>query len=233
MAKRLQDVIKSTPAKENKEIEYSPNGENSKESKLPKDELFELPTFNLNLGFLINKGNEPFTVESLLNSAFGDTHLRLSEPEKIFVLLNAMKDLEIIAPLQFECEHCGKANPIAVELYKVMKSSGTPKSHFFIEHKGYIFEFKRPQEIKEIATYSPTATIAMFMLQWLEAHNQGEDFDILNMPLADFLEIAKIFGDKMFGVEFSTKFKCAKCKKENNQDFAVTIQDVVAILNEL
>ena len=93
-----------------------------KESKLPADVEFQLPKFELDLGFFISKGNEPFTEESLIAKVFGEEGKRLSQPEQIYVLLNAMQDLEVVAPLNFECEHCGHENPIAVELAKVMKN---------------------------------------------------------------------------------------------------------------
>jgi hypothetical protein len=209
------------------------------ESKLPADVEFALPKFELDLGFFIQKGNEPFTEESLIAKVFGEEGKRLSQPEQIYVLLNAMQDLEVVAPLNFECEHCGHENPIAVELAKVMKTSSSSKERFFIEYTGkdakhYIFEFVRPEIIQDVGHIdSPTASIGMFMLQWLDAHNQGDDFDILKMRLVDFLAVAKLFGEKMFGVLFETKFKCAKCKKQNTQEFGISLKDLVDILNEI
>lgn len=210
-----------------------------KETKLPPDVEFQLPKFELDLGFFITKGNEPFTEESLIAKVFGEEGKRLSQPEQIYVLLNAMQDLEVVAPLNFECEHCGHENPIAVELAKVMKTSSSSKERFFIEYTGkdskhYLFEFVRPEIIQDVGHIdSPTASIGMFMLQWLDAHNQGDDFDILKMRLVDFLAVAKLFGEKMFGVLFETKFKCAKCKKQNTQEFGIGLKDLVDILNEI
>lgn len=210
-----------------------------KEIKLPQDVEFQLPKFELDLGFFISKGNEPFTEESLIAKVFGEEGKRLSQPEQIYVLLNAMQDLEVVAPLNFECEHCGHENPIAVELAKVMKTSSSSKERFYIEYTGkdakhYIFEFVRPEIIQDVGHIdSPTASIGMFMLQWLDAHNQGDDFDILKMRLVDFLAVAKLFGEKMFGVLFETKFKCAKCKKQNTQEFGISLKDLVDILNEI
>lgn len=210
-----------------------------KEAKLPADVEFQLPKFELDLGFFIQKGNEPFTEESLIAKVFGEEGKRLSQPEQIYVLLNAMRDLEVVAPLNFECEHCGHENPIAVELAKVMKTSSSSKERFFIEYNGkdnkhYLFEFVRPEIIQDVSHIdSPTASIGMFMLQWLDAHNQGDDFDILKMRLVDFLAVAKLFGEKMFGVLFETKFKCAKCKKQNTQEFGISLKDLVDILNEI
>lgn len=215
------------------------NEEAPKETKLPQDVEFQLPKFELDLGFFIQKGNEPFTEESLIAKVFGEEGKRLSQPEQIYVLLNAMQDLEVVAPLNFECEHCGHENPIAVELAKVMKTSSSSKERFFIEYTGkdnkhYIFEFVRPEIIQDVGHIdSPTASIGMFMLQWLDAHNQGDDFDILKMRLVDFLAVAKLFGEKMFGVLFETKFKCAKCKKQNTQEFGISLKDLVDILNEI
>lgn len=212
---------------------------NPKEAKLPADVEFQLPKFELDLGFFIQKGNEPFTEESLIAKVFGEEGKRLSQPEQIYVLLNAMQDLEVVAPLNFECEHCGHENPIAVELAKVMKTSSSSKERFYIEYTGkdakhYIFEFVRPEIIQDVGHIdSPTASIGMFMLQWLDAHNQGDDFDILKMRLVDFLAVAKLFGEKMFGVLFETKFKCAKCKKQNTQEFGISLKDLVDILNEI
>lgn len=228
---RLGDFAKAT----------APVAEESKpkESKLPPDVEFQLPKFELDLGFFISKGNEPFTEESLIAKVFGEEGKRLSQPEQIYVLLNAMRDLEVVAPLNFECEHCGHENPIAVELAKVMKTSSSSKERFFIEYTGkdakhYIFEFVRPEIIQDVGHIdSPTASIGMFMLQWLDAHNQGDDFDILKMRLVDFLAVAKLFGEKMFGVLFETKFKCAKCKKQNTQEFGISLKDLVDILNEI
>lgn len=220
----------------------APTTEEQKESKsaqLPVDVEFQLPKFELDLGFFIQKGNEPFTEESLITKVFGKEGKRLSQPEQIYVLLNAMQDLEVVAPLNFECQHCGHENPIAVELAKVMKTSSSSKERFFIEYNGkdnkqYIFEFVRPEIIQDVSHIdSPTASIGMFMLQWLDAHNQGEDFDILKMRLVDFLAVAKLFGEKMFGVLFETKFKCAKCKKQNTQEFGISLKDLVDILNEI
>ena len=229
---RLGDFAKAT---------NSASTETAKPTKteLPPDVEFQLPKFELDLGFFIQKGNEPFTEESLIEKVFGEEGKRLSQPEQIYVLLNAMQDLEVVAPLNFECEHCGHENPIAVELAKVMKTSSSSKERFFIEYTGqdgkhYIFEFVRPEIIQDVGHIdSPTASIGMFMLQWLDAHNQGEDFDILKMRLVDFLAIAKLFGEKMFGVLFETKFKCAKCKKQNVQEFGISLKDLVDILNEI
>ena len=231
---RLGDFAKATNS-------TAPIAEESKpaETKLPPDVEFQLPKFELDLGFFITKGNEPFTEESLIAKVFGEEGKRLSQPEQIYVLLNAMQDLEVVAPLNFECEHCGHENPIAVELAKVMKTSSSSKERFFIEYTGkaskhYIFEFVRPEIIQDVGHIdSPTASIGMFMLQWLDAHNQGEDFDILKMRLVDFLAVAKLFGEKMFGVLFETKFKCAKCKKQNTQEFGISLKDLVDILNEI
>lgn len=231
---RLGDFAKATNS-------TAPIAEESKpaESKLPPDVEFQLPKFELDLGFFITKGNEPFTEESLIAKVFGEEGKRLSQPEQIYVLLNAMQDLEVVAPLNFECEHCGHENPIAVELAKVMKTSSSSKERFFIEYTGkdakhYIFEFVRPEIIQDVGHIdSPTASIGMFMLQWLDAHNQGDDFDILKMRLVDFLAVAKLFGEKMFGVLFETKFKCAKCKKQNTQEFGISLKDLVDILNEI
>lgn len=228
---RLGDFAKAT----------APVAEESKpkETKLPADVEFQLPKFELDLGFFISKGNEPFTEESLIAKVFGEEGKRLSQPEQIYVLLNAMQDLEVVAPLNFECEHCGHENPIAVELAKVMKTSSSSKERFYIEYTGkdakhYIFEFVRPEIIQDVGHIdSPTASIGMFMLQWLDAHNQGDDFDILKMRLVDFLAVAKLFGEKMFGVLFETKFKCAKCKKQNTQEFGISLKDLVDILNEI
>ncbi len=228
---RLGDFAKATSSE--------PAIVETKESKLPPDVEFQLPKFELDLGFFITKGNEPFTEESLIAKVFGEEGKRLSQPEQIYVLLNAMQDLEVVAPLNFECEHCGHENPIAVELAKVMKTSSSSKERFFIEYTGkdgkhYIFEFVRPEIIQDVGHIdSPTASIGMFMLQWLDAHNQGDDFDILKMRLVDFLAVAKLFGEKMFGVLFETKFKCAKCKKQNTQEFGISLKDLVDILNEI
>lgn len=230
---RLGDFAKATNTTE------SQAPQNPKETKLPADVEFQLPKFELDLGFFISKGNEPFTEESLIAKVFGEEGKRLSQPEQIYVLLNAMQDLEVVAPLNFECEHCGHENPIAVELAKVMKTSSSSKERFFIEYTGkdakhYIFEFVRPEIIQDVGHIdSPTASIGMFMLQWLDAHNQGDDFDILKMRLVDFLAVAKLFGEKMFGVLFETKFKCAKCKKQNTQEFGISLKDLVDILNEI
>lgn len=230
---RLGDFAKATNTTE------SQAPQNPKESKLPPDVEFQLPKFELDLGFFISKGNEPFTEESLIAKVFGEEGKRLSQPEQIYVLLNAMQDLEVVAPLNFECEHCGHENPIAVELAKVMKTSSSSKERFYIEYTGkdakhYIFEFVRPEIIQDVGHIdSPTASIGMFMLQWLDAHNQGDDFDILKMRLVDFLAVAKLFGEKMFGVLFETKFKCAKCKKQNTQEFGISLKDLVDILNEI
>lgn len=229
---RLGDFAKATAPETAKPAE-------PKETKLPPDVEFQLPKFELDLGFFITKGNEPFTEESLIAKVFGEEGKRLSQPEQIYVLLNAMQDLEVVAPLNFECEHCGHDNPIAVELAKVMKTSSSSKERFFIEYTGkdakhYIFEFVRPEIIQDVGHIdSPTASIGMFMLQWLDAHNQGDDFDILKMRLVDFLAVAKLFGEKMFGVLFETKFKCAKCKKQNTQEFGISLKDLVDILNEI
>lgn len=229
---RLGDFAKATaPVNEEANV--------PKEAKLPADVEFQLPKFELDLGFFIQKGNEPFTEESLIAKVFGEEGKRLSQPEQIYVLLNAMQDLEVVAPLNFECEHCGHENPIAVELAKVMKTSSSSKERFYIEYTGkdakhYIFEFVRPEIIQDVGHIdSPTASIGMFMLQWLDAHNQGDDFDILKMRLVDFLAVAKLFGEKMFGVLFETKFKCAKCKKQNTQEFGISLKDLVDILNEI
>nr|DAK52381.1 MAG TPA: baseplate protein [Caudoviricetes sp.] len=228
---RLGDFAKATSSE--------PAIVETKETKLPADVEFQLPKFELDLGFFISKGNEPFTEESLIAKVFGEEGKRLSQPEQIYVLLNAMQDLEVVAPLNFECEHCGHENPIAVELAKVMKTSSSSKERFFIEYTGkdgkyYIFEFVRPEIIQDVGHIdSPTASIGMFMLQWLDAHNQGDDFDILKMRLVDFLAVAKLFGEKMFGVLFETKFKCAKCKKQNTQEFGISLKDLVDILNEI
>lgn len=230
---RLGDFAKATAPVE------SQAPQKPKETKLPADVEFQLPKFELDLGFFIQKGNEPFTEESLIAKVFGEEGKRLSQPEQIYVLLNAMQDLEVVAPLNFECEHCGHENPIAVELAKVMKTSSSSKERFFIEYTGkdakhYIFEFVRPEIIQDVGHIdSPTASIGMFMLQWLDAHNQGDDFDILKMRLVDFLAVAKLFGEKMFGVLFETKFKCAKCKKQNTQEFGISLKDLVDILNEI
>lgn len=230
---RLGDFAKATAPAE------SQTPKESKSAQLPEDVEFQLPKFELDLGFFIQKGNEPFTEESLIAKVFGEEGKRLSQPEQIYVLLNAMQDLEVVAPLNFECQHCGHENPIAVELAKVMKTSSSSKERFFIEYNGkdnkhYIFEFVRPEIIQDVSHIdSPTASIGMFMLQWLDAHNQGEDFDILKMRLVDFLAVAKLFGEKMFGVLFETKFKCAKCKKQNIQEFGISLKDLVDILNEI
>lgn len=230
---RLGDFAKATAPVE------SQAPQKPKEAKLPADVEFQLPKFELDLGFFIQKGNEPFTEESLIAKVFGEEGKRLSQPEQIYVLLNAMQDLEVVAPLNFECEHCGHENPIAVELAKVIKTSSSSKERFFIEYTGkdnkhYIFEFVRPEIIQDVGHIdSPTASIGMFMLQWLDAHNQGDDFDILKMRLVDFLAVAKLFGEKMFGVLFETKFKCAKCKKQNTQEFGISLKDLVDILNEI
>ena len=233
---RLGDFAKATNSTAPTESQAP---QNPKESKLPPDVEFQLPKFELDLGFFISKGNEPFTEESLIAKVFGEEGKRLSQPEQIYVLLNAMQDLEVVAPLNFECEHCGHENPIAVELAKVMKTSSSSKERFYIEYTGkdgkhYIFEFVRPEIIQDVGHIdSPTASIGMFMLQWLDAHNQGDDFDILKMRLVDFLAVAKLFGEKMFGVLFETKFKCAKCKKQNTQEFGISLKDLVDILNEI
>ena len=217
----------------------SQDPQNTESVNLPKPEEFQLPKFELDLGFFISKGNEPFTVESLIEKVFGEQGKRLSQPEQVYVILNALQDLEVVAPLNFECEHCHFENPIAIELAKVMKTFSSSKEHFFIEYSGkdgkhYIFEFKRPEEIKDVDHIeSPTASIGMFMLQWLDAHNQGEDFDILKMRLVDFLAVAKLFGEQMFGVLFEAKFKCVKCKKQNTQEFGIGLKDLVNILNEI
>lgn len=222
---RLQDMVSQS-----KQIVESTKVENQ---QLPKDELFELPEFVLNLEFLLSKGEEQFTAESLLEKAFKGQHRNLSQPEQIFVLLKAMEDLEIVAPLEFDCMHCNETNPVAIELVKVMQTSGNSLLHFFIKHKQYILEFRRPDELLTHSLSSPVASIGMFMLQWLEAHNQGEDFDPLKMPISDFIAIAQLFSEKMFGLSFETKFKCAHCKKQNTQEFSVTLDDVVTVLNEI
>jgi len=127
----------------------------------------------------------------------------------------------------------------AENLFKLCKGGMIEKERFFIEYTGkdgkhYIFEFVRPEIIQDVGHIdSPTASIGMFMLQWLDAHNQGDDFDILKMRLVDFLAVAKLFGEKMFGVLFETKFKCAKCKKQNTQEFGISLKDLVDILNEI
>ena len=69
----------------------------SSQGSLPRDVEYQLPYFELDLQFFLSKGNEPFTEESIIQKVFGDEGKRLSQPEQIYVLLNAMKDLEIVA----------------------------------------------------------------------------------------------------------------------------------------
>lgn len=222
--KRLQSI-----AKEKKETQ----------TKTPKDVEFKFPKFELNLSFFLEKGSEKFTPKTLIEKAFGEIGESLTAPEQVFLLLRAMEDLEVVAPLKFECEHCSGENPIALNLPKVMQPEGRALSHFFVEFtskksgKHYIFEFERPAKIIEIDKIESTmAASGLFLLQWLSAHNQGEDFDVLKLPIADFLELAERFGNKMFSVNFETKFKCHHCKKMNSQEFGVTLEDLTAILNE-
>lgn len=217
----------------------SPQEEAPKKFEIPKDEPFDLPNLQLNLAFFLHKGKEPFTVQTLIEHALGSDGFKLTQSEQIYVILNAMKDLDLVAPLEFECAHCDAKNPVALNLPRVMKSTGQAKSHFFIEHLAkngnkIILEFQRPEKIREVEGISSNiASLGVFMLQWLVAHNQGENFDITKLDLATFVEILNKFGEKMFGVEFKMKTRCAICKQNFSQDFQVTLEDLVQVLNEM
>lgn len=205
-----------------------------KEPKVSSSEDFELPQFELNLEFFLNKGDEDFTEETLVEKALGDIGKRLTPAEQVYVILDALKDLEVVAPLELECEHCGTVNPVAIELAKVMKVEGESKSKFYIDYGDYTFEFVRPEEVHDTSKVSSSvASLGMFMLQWLNAHNQGPDFDILKMKLSEFLELAKLFGEQMLGVSFESKISCSKCSKNIQEEFSVTMEDLVSILNDM
>lgn len=217
MAKRLQDVVQ-TPAK-----------------KIPEPVKFELPKFELNLGFFINKGDKSFTTETLLREVFGDQNYNSFTPaEQMYVILKAMEDLEIIAPLELACPHCESNNNVAVNLPKSMKETGTSLQEFHLLQDGYHFKFLRPENIEDTSHIkSRVASIGLFMMQWLDAHNQGEDFDLLKMPLSDLLKILEEFGKNLFGVSFETTCKCSKCSKKFKSEFDIGLQDLVDILNEI
>lgn len=220
MAKRLQDLTHS---------------KKSETKGLPNPVKFGLPKFELNLGFFLNKGNEPFTVDSLLRAVFGDQNAYQFTPaEQMYVILKAMEDLEIIAPIPMQCPHCNETYTAAVNLPKAMKTKGESLQEFYIEEGKYMLKFVRPQRIEDTSNItSPVASIGVFMLQWLDAHNQGEDFDVLKMPLPDMLKILEKFGEFLFGVSFDVMSKCDKCGKKHNHQFEVGLQDLVDILNEI
>lgn len=217
------------------------NTTNQNSSNLPNDIEFQLPEFELNLDFFMNRGNEDFTVASFVQKAFGDVGSRLTPTEQVFITVKALQDLEIIAPLEFQCEHCNANNPVAIELAKVMQVHGSSKDKFFIQFASlkdpknlYIFEFHRPVKFIEVKDISSNiANVGLFMLQWLEAHNQGENFDVTKMQIKDFIELVRLFGTKMLDVTFHTEFKCNKCKKNNKQEFSIQMQDLIDVLNDL
>lgn len=205
-----------------------------------QDQEFVLPEFELNLGFFLSKKDKKFTPISLLKQAFGESYKQLTPNERVFVLLTAMQDLGIVAPLEIECKHCGFKNPVAVDLFNSMKIEGTSLSKFYVQFTGakskidYIFEFTRPQEIREPEGLdSSLASIGVFMLQWLTKHNQSEHFDIFKMNMQDFIELVTRFGRKMFGITFETTVSCANCKQEFQDEFELTVNDLTAVLNEI
>lgn len=227
--KRLQEISKKTGNGEKNE-----NAGKSRSKQLPEPVKFDLPKFELNLEFFLKKGNEPFTPESLIQAVFGDKGTQFTPAEQLYVILKAMEDLEVIAPLKFECPHCEKEFTAAVNLPKAMKTRGESFQEFHLQEGKYVFKFTRPQQIGDVSGIeSLVASSGMFMLQWLEAHNQGEDFDILKMPLPEFLKIVTKFGEFMFGVSFDVMLECGHCRKKSPQEFEVSIADLANIINEI
>lgn len=196
------------------------------------DSLYKFPEAKLDLEFFLKKGRENYTPDEIIEQIFGSEGFRLTEQEKVYNVLKAIEDIELIMPFEFECPHCHEKNQIAIEVAKVMKSEGTPKQKFRIEFDDYIFEFDRPEHIQE-TDGSNLADIGLFIMQWLVGHNQGKDFEFVNLKIGTIIKLVKYFSNEMFRVSFEAESKCAHCGGEIKEEFGVSMNDITTIINDL
>lgn len=202
-------------------------------TKTPKSDEFVLPEATIDLEFFLKKNGQDLQADDLIREIFGHEGLSMTENEKVYCLLKAMEDLELIMPFEFECKECHTKNPIAIEVARVMKASGTPKKSFTIEFEDYIFQFERPEVIKEVEGIEGLAAVGMYMLQWLVGHNQGKDFEFVHLKIGTIIKLGKLFADEMFQVYFEVNSQCAKCQAPLKEEFRVSMDDLSSIVNEL
>lgn len=195
---------------------------------------FELPKAKLDLEFFLKRGTLKYTPDQVIEEIFGEEGFKMTENEKVYSVLKALEDLELAMPFEFTCEHCGTANPIAVEVAKVMKTDGEPKSQFTIEFDNYIFKFDRPEKVQDtLSEDAGLAGIGMYMMQWLVGHNQGPNFEFIHLKIGTIIKLAKLFSMNMFTTEFTVESKCAKCGGQIKEEFGVSMQDLTTLINEL
>lgn len=198
---------------------------------------FILPEGKLDLEFFLKREDQQYTPDQIIHEVFGQEGFKMTEQEKVYALLKAMESLEITMPFEFICESCTKANPIAVEVAKVMQTSGTSKQRFRVSvkhnNKDYIFELDRPDHLQDTSSMKGLAAVGMYILQWLVGHNQGPDFDFLQLPLPVIIKLAEAFNNEIFHVNFHVDSKCAFCKADIKQDFFVGMQDLAEVINQL
>lgn len=207
--------------------------------KLPTGEtLYTLPTAKLDLEFFLKRGEQKYTADQVIQEIFGTEGFRMTENEKVYAVLGALEDLEMAMPFEFECPKCQTKNPIAVEVAKVMRPHGVSKERFTIAFDSYIFEFDRPERVQETIIAGSErvgglAEIGMYMMQWLVGHNQGPDFEFIHLKIGTIIKLAKEFSKHMFTVDFEVDSKCASCGGPIKEEFGVSMDDIVTLINEL
>lgn len=202
------------------------------------ENLYILPEAKLDLEFFLKRGERKYTADEVIGEIFGEEGFRMTEQEKVYSVLKALEDLELAMPFEFECPKCKGNNPIAVEVAKVMKSEGVSKERFVIAFDDYIFEFDRPEVVKETIVAGGEragglAEIGMYMMQWLIGHNQGPDFEFIHLSIGTIIKLAKEFSRHMFSISFEMDSKCAHCKSDIHEEFGVSMDDIAALVNEL
>lgn len=206
--------------------------------------ILELPNLQLDLSFFLEKGSDDLTVEQFLEILFKDSEIsykQLTEPEKIFCVVKAIESLDLVAPLEFECPKCGSSEKFAVNIAKTMNHSGKSLKQFqvkipgFSDKKAGIFEFFRPLEFVEMQKNEKPnlATLGLFMLQWISGHNQGPDFMLTKLELSKFIKLLEAFTEKLFKVEFSAESECSKCKHHWREDFGISMEEIVQVINQV
>ena len=222
--------LKPKRTRKNSKTKNVSNSSNTSEESIIIRDIIQLPEYKFKFDFFLKKPEKGITEQYLCKEIFGENYNYYTEPEKIYVIINALSGMQTMAPIEAPCEHCDFSNKLSVNLKETMETEGSCIRLFEVNFKGNKFLFERPLEIFK-PREADIVNATLYMVKWLKAYNKEEKFDITSMEISDVIELNNLFFKEMFGLSFKYESTCTACKKTIEGNYFIELKNLIDLLN--
>lgn len=206
----------------------------------PKTEVkYDLNIPSLTLGFFTDRVDQALTGEDLGRMLFKEQYDFMTEAELVYCTCKALEPLTMVLPVNITCE-CGTLNTVAVELPKVMETTGKSLQEFTIDFtlnsQRYVFKFSRPKRFPLPDVKNTFIRTSLFVKSWCVGTNMTSvipDFDFEKLPIDVYIKLLKLFSENVLGTTFKVETKCSSCGKIFGEEITADMDALAEFVNSI